>query len=475
MFDSRWLSPTVSPREALLLLPYLPARTYLPGREQRWSAALKWWKIAIDRAPKASGVECVIVAGARVAMAAASGADLVLVDGRDRAGHLTRAGYNVRTYVARRAPAGAVVIGPLERGRARHNAPASGGVAARKMIMAGVRRATGRSYVTVARRGAVTPGAVRAALGSEYESVSLVAGGGGPRRRSAFVVVNPNDVRPHAVIKVGPVRWEARGRTEQRVLHRLGDAGLGEVVPRPLGEGRVGLICWSAESAAYGRPLSDVVAGSARPAQIRASLEKLAEWFGQLGNATRTARNWREAASGLPLRGEHQGLTGLRRVLSDVPGVLVHGDVGTGFNILVDRDLFHIIDWETSAEAELPLTDLLPLVCNALAAERGHRRASAAAEYVLRLCAGEEADSDWLLSVVRRYCRVVKVPLDQVGTLAALAWGYQASMRLVHEELVIEAGDVDPPWETSADAIARGWLMHRGLGLLWPALTEIRP
>ena len=34
------------------------------------------------------------------------------------------------------------------------------------------------------------------------------------------------------------------------------------------------------------------------------------------------------------------------------------------------------------------------------------------------------------------------MPLDQAGALGALAWGYQASMRLVHQELMVNAGDI---------------------------------
>jgi hypothetical protein len=157
--------------------------------------------------------------------------------------------------------------------------------------------------------------------------------------------------------------------------------------------------------------------------------------------------------------------------LSDVPGVLVHGDVGTGLNVLADGVSFEIIDWETSVESELPLTDVLPLLCNALATRHGHRGAAEASRYILRLCAGDELDSRWLFGVVRSYCSQVRVPLGQAGALAALAWGYQASMRLVHEDLVRQTGSGISSWVTSADDVARQWCTHPGLGLSWTALT----
>ena len=72
---------------------------------------------------------------------------------------------------------------------------------------------------------------------------------------------------------------------------------------------------------------------------------------------------------------------------------------------------------------------------------------------------------------MRSYCRQVGVPLDQAGALAALAWGYQASMRLVHQELVMRAGDEVVDWLSPADAIARGWASSPDLGTSWSALT----
>jgi hypothetical protein len=157
-----------------------------------------------------------------------------------------------------------------------------------------------------------------------------------------------------------------------------------------------------------------------------------------------------------------------------VPGVLVHGDVGTGVNVLLDGCRVSVIDWETATEGELPLTDVLPLICIALAALNGYKEAPDAAEYVLRLCAGREADSAWLHRLLYSYCYQAAVPLDQAGALGALAWGYQASMRLVHDELVVQAGGVPIGWKSPADDIARNWLSYPDLGTTWAALSGRR-
>ena len=148
------------------------------------------------------------------------------------------------------------------------------------------------------------------------------------------------------------------------MLRRLHTTGVETHAPRPLGSGLLGPFAWSAETAASGRPLAEVVASTRHSTNIQSVLEDLASWFTELGAATRTVRTW-SGEDGLALRGEHRGLSAVRAALSDVPGVLVHGDVGTGLNVLVDRRSFNVIDWETAAVAELPLTDLLPLVSGA--------------------------------------------------------------------------------------------------------------
>jgi hypothetical protein len=474
MFASRWRNPCIPAYEALLLLPRLPDCAIIWRGRSRWSAALE--SLGIAEHVKHSSSEatgCLTIAP--TGKAAASGVDLILIDGRDRARRLERAGYNVRTYVARRDLAGVVSIESLKsRGPLRDAGYESARQRPRKLLVRGMRRLTGRHYVTVAHRGSLTPAAVSAVAGS-MESARLLAAGGGERRRSTFLVAAERNGAPHTAIKIGPLVWRARGIKEQLVLHRLQEIGLANEVPKPLGEGAFDRMCWSAETAVRGRPLSDLVCRPTPRGEIRAALERLAGWFTQLAVTTRNARDWATPASALPLRGEHSRLGALRAALgTSVSGVLVHGDVGTGVNVLLDGCRFSIIDWETATEGELPLTDVLPLICNALAAVNGYKEARDVADYVLRLCAGREADSEWVLSLLSSYCFQTGVPLDQAGTLAVLAWGYQASMRLVHDELVVQAGGVPVGWKSPADDIARDWLSYPDLGTTWAALSGHR-
>lgn len=483
--------------EAIVLLPELPSSADVRGRprfEEKWARALSSWGVTSGGPATAGANGLLVVARARDAVA--SGAEVVLVDGRDRARRLTRAGYQVRTYVARRSGQGSVMLTPVQRvrlGRAvrsrackrergdvfcvrpgrRTTLLARHARTPRQVLIAGVRAATGRHYLTVAHRDVATPALVRSAVEAGAGGHVTLIAGGGLRRRSTLLVSPENDARPHIAVKVAPASWADRGLKEQDVLRRLHTTGVETHAPRPLGSGLLGPFAWSAETAASGRPLAEVVASTRHSTNIQSVLEDLASWFTELGAATRTVRTW-SGEDGLALRGEHRGLSAVRAALSDVPGVLVHGDVGTGLNVLVDRRSFNVIDWETAAVAELPLTDLLPLACQALALSTGHRSPEDAGHYILELCAGKTPESRWLLSVVDRYCRELQIPPEQVGALASLAWGYQASMRLVHDELIVQEGGVAVPWTTAADSVARNWITYEGLGLSWPALTEGR-
>lgn len=457
--------------EALLLLPVVPRAACVRRRWLHWSAALQSFGIVAYPRGRSAGSGCdLIIASARAALR--SEVNQVLVEGRDSGRRLRRAGFRVVTYVARRGEGGAVQLtpgSPVRPGPVLRRLLVKGGP--RRLLVAGVRRLLGISYLTVGYRGDVTPAVVAAAVGSGA-SASLLSGGGGERRRSTLLVADSRSAPPHTVVKVSALVGRARGLREQQVLLRIqGLKDLAPAAPRPLGEGILGGISWSAESAVAGLPLPSALWRPRDPGPIVSTLENVAAWFTRLGTVTQTARRWSDGASALPLRGEHRRLEVLRNTLQGVPGVLVHGDVGTGGNVLLNGGAFSIIDWETAAEGELPLTDLLPLLCNALAGLRGHRGAAAAERFVLSLCAGKETDSAWLLSLVRTYCGELGLPLSQAGRLGALAWGYQASMRLVHQELVAEAGVMPTDWESSADGIASGWLLDPDLGTSWPALT----
>jgi hypothetical protein len=295
------------------------------------------------------------------------------------------------------------------------------------------------------------PAAITAMGGLELERARLAAD---PRRRAALFTRD-------AVVKVPRDPGQSdRGEAEQATLRSLLDAGV-DAVPRPLGAGMVGALAWSAESIVPGEPLTAV----ADPDRGRRLLEQVARWLTEL--AVRTAST--QAFEPLPLRGEHA--VARAGVPGGVPSVLVHGDLASALNVLVDGDHHAVIDWETARRNGPPLVDLLPLLCLGMARLRGARGAEGEAAVVLDLCRGADRDSAWLFDLVRSYAAETGVHVSALGSLALLAWSYQASMRLVHEELVRAAGGTPVAWVSAAEHVARAWSADPVLGAGWAALA----
>jgi hypothetical protein len=462
--DRRELRARLPPVAALLLLPVAPTAGRVLGAGPAWEESLLWWGLEDGDVRGPGGL---VVAGSAPA-AAASGAETVLLTGGDRSGALRRAGYAVRTWTVHPAPAGAAVAAVGD--GLRRPGPRRGVARGRALAVDLARGVGGRERLHVASRVGGPPALAALAGGDKAQ---VLAGGGGPRRRPVILVAGAASRSPSRVVKAGRAGDEVRAAHEQAVLERLHGAGLGRPLPRPLGTGRCGPFVWSAESAVAGAPLADLLGRPPRRRKVLALLEDVAAWLTRVAVATATARSWAEGCDDeLPLVGEHARLAADRARLSGVPAVLVHGDLGSAFNLLVDGRSWTVVDWETARPAGPPLTDLLPLVCGALASLQAPSSAAAQARYVLRLCAGREEDSAWLHRVVDEHLRAVRVPADQAGTLAALAFGHQASTRLRHELLVRAAGDVPPAWRSPWDDVVRGWQSEPGLGADWSALRR---
>lgn len=455
------------PRTAgFLLLPVLPAVVQvLDDAGGQWSDAADWW--GLPRGP-VEGPGGVALAGSAEA-GAASGAHSVLLHGPDPRGLLAAAGYRTRTWRGVAADAGALAL--VAEDGPRLHPPRPGGLAGLKRAgLHAVRQLAGPARLTVASRTAGPPALCAA---QQATAACVVTGGGGPRRRQVMLVGDSG--RATRVVKAARPADADRAAREQEVLTVLHQRGSGAAVPAPLGHGLSGPFAWSAESALPGRPLADLLGERGARPRVRQVLDEVAAWLGTLAASHRTARSWGvEPAPGAVLLGEHAALAPAFGRLDGVPGVPVHGDLGAAFNLLVDDDgSWGVLDWETAQLDGLPLLDLLPLLCGALASLEGRDTADRA-EHVLRLCSGQAADSDWLLTRVSRYVRDAGIPGDAAGALAALAFGHQASMRLAHTRLVQDAGEDAPQWRSLWDDVARGWGASPLLGWDWPALREHR-
>jgi hypothetical protein len=176
---------------------------------------------------------------------------------------------------------------------------------------------------------------------------------------------------------------------------------------------------------------------------------------------TRGARG--HAEPGL-LRGAHREAASLLPAGGAVPGVLVHGDLGAGHNVVVAAGRVGVLDWETAREGGLPLADLLPLLGTCLAAVQRARTPEQVAATVLDCCRGRTADGPWLLARVREHLAALGVPVAHAGALGALAFAGSASVVLRHHELAEAAGQPVQPWTDPATLVAAAWAADPALG-----------
>lgn len=426
---------------AVALLPRVPA-TYV-GEGPLLADLERFGSRAATRSPDvAIGAEAAVATGAATAIDIGGGAR-----------RLRAAGYAVERYRVRRVAHGSVAL--VRRGSARS-------LPRRRLRSLVADAIDGRLWgsVVVAGRLGATPAAVVAAGGQRCDLALL---SDDPRRRTALFGGS-------VVAKVGRAPGEdVRGRNEQAVLRLLHEAGLGARVPTPLGCGDLDGLPWSAETVAPGSPLEQQL-DAMGPGRAAGLLADVAAWLGDLAAATRSEGRWEHGVPDdvLPLRGPAaDAARALAPCLEGVPAVVVHGDLASGANVLVAGSAFALIDWETARPAGLPLVDLLPLLCLATARAHGCRGAEAEAAFALDLCRGRLPESGWLFELVDAYAAAVVLPSSSVGALAWLAWGYQASMRSVHEELLLAAGGTPVAWTSAAEIVAAAWGVDASLGAAW--------
>lgn len=451
-------APAVPLREALLLLPSLPTEATVLAPLDPWRQALESWGVEA-RTP--GGGAPTLAVGDDGGALAATGCELALLVGHRGRDRLVSAGYQVQRWRTTPTQHGAPALVPVGDDRLLRRLRTGGARRRPRQVAADVARAVQRpAELVVASRRTGLPLALQD-LPQGAPRFALLAGEASARRRPVFLLAG-SDARWERVVKVnhGPDA-ASRAAAEQAVLHRL--AALGAPgVPSPLGSGAAGSLLWSAETAVAGAPLLDVL----RSLPADAGRQVLAAAATHVGDLEQRTRGPLATDAGLRLRGPHVALA--RLVPAGTPGVLVHGDLPG--NVLIDETRISVLDWETARSGGLPLHDLVPLLCLGLAAVRRVPQQEVP-DFLLPVLRGQAPDSPWLLDQMRRALRRLGVPLSAGGALVALALGSWASVRLLHDELVLSAGGIPTAWTSPAERLISGWLRHPELGTAWPAIS----
>ena len=301
----------------------------------------------------------------------------------------------------------------------------------------------------------------------------LQLGKGDDLQRAVFHVLAPGG-RPGRVVKISRVpRADDSFIRDELGLRMAAASGLVETghAPEHLGRFTAGGLPASAETAASGRPLHELLA-AARPARRVTLVDGVAGWLVQMAAAT--------ATSPKTLAGELDRLESLadgawkglpiprdwRSRLRGVPGVLQHNDLGT-WNVVSDGRDFQVVDWESARRPGLPLWDLLYFLADALVRLEGPADRPTLHGRALDLFRGDGLGSPALFSWLRKAVSSLDIPNDAVGTIAMLGWLHHAMSPADRAGRLGVATAGMPPLDLTRAGLAGAWLTDPLLGAGW--------
>jgi len=419
--------------------------------------------------------------------AVATGADMVIVEGRGGIRALADAGYVVRQYLLAPSTRDLRLVIPVEH-------PRAGSYAFLHGLGAGSRRKRLRNAVaaflirrrvlppvidtiTVGLRDGAPPlllaGAARFGVPSDTEWFIAVGSGDKTIGRSAFFAFAPLSPTPSWVVKFLRLPGhQAPFERDERGLRIAEQEPLASAhAPRLLGRFELGGIQASVETAAVGEELTRYLASN-RQARLRLRrIEEVADWIVELSRATLAPPHAlapeleRLARVVVPYWGDLNAPARLIETLPPVRPVLVHNDLGC-WNVLVTRKSFTILDWEAAVAHGLPLWDLAQFLTDALATfdSIGER---AREDYVVRLFRGELPHSRLLFAWIRRGVEAADVPTAAVGPIVTLGWLHRPAAQLEHALFVPGRAPREPRPPSRTERFARRWLAEPGLGEGW--------
>ena len=448
---------------------------------------------ALEAALAAAGVELVPAGAGPADVLFAAGdpaggdAGCVVLSGRRAAARLERHGYVAHAYVplpSRDVPA---LVLPL-------SAPAAALYALDHWTFpeGAVRRARAAAARLVVRWGAAPPLRPPFAVGLRREAAPFLiaaaaevgvppgvdfflrSGQGDTLSRSVFFLFRSGDAAPAWALKFARVRgYRAPFDADEAGLRLAAEAGAadGGRAPHLLGRFEVDGFAAAVETAAVGRPLSEVLRGAASEREKLDLVDSIAGWILELEGRTRSP------AAGLA--GELERLAALAAArdsplppelvarVGPVPGTVQHNDLGS-WNVIVAGRSFTVVDWEGASRPGLPLWDLWYFLADIAAALDGVAFADRNA-HLVSLFRGDGRLSQRLFDWTRRGAESLGIPAASVGPLTALCWLHHSASHGKRAELLAAHGpSVDEPRRFERPFPA-GWLSDPRLGLDWPA------
>jgi hypothetical protein len=467
--DARFVSPSLI-RSAVVL-----------GDLAGWREGLELARVAVGgQTPP----DLAVAPAELVDEAVATGAEMVAIEGRGGRA-LARAGYSVTRYLPRPRIENPTLLVALDhpdaaRYAALHASGSRRGWRGARNAVAGAllrRRLLGlaRAVLTVGLRRPAPPLVIAAAadLGVPRDAQWFMSLGRGDQlSRNVLQLFEPGSDAPSWVLKF--VRMPGYSDPFERDERGLGLAASASVAaahaPRLIGRFEADGLDASLETAAHGELLLRLLTSDRPRAERLRRVEEIASWIVELGARTRSAPAALEPERMRLLRDvvpywTGYGATGdLVESLPAILPVLQHNDLGA-WNILVDRNSFTAVDWESARADGLPLWDLVYFLTDALATIDA--REGGWDDFFTRLYLGELPSSRILFGWIRRAVEAASVPVEAVGQVVTLGWLHHGLSHRHREAALERAKAIGYPSPPRLERVARLWLETEGLGPTW--------
>ena len=447
-----------------------PKAVRLLGRAAiaRAAAEAMGWRV-VDHAADL----CISDAGSWRAALADRPASLVLT-GRAPVHELRRQGYAVRRALAWPHAGNPLAVATLDRGPLRQlfgldpaswdrrAAASAAGIAARSGLLPAA------SCLTIADLlGGRSPWPFQAAAPAPDPTGWLVVRGrGDDLQRLVLLGYDTGERLPRLAVKLGRVPGQTGAfDRDQEGLALVAAAGPGVAAHAPTLLGRVviGGFPASVESAAPGRRLCDVLGGhQSRTARLRL-VDAVASWTLDVGRATLGRLDHATAAELRSLAGR-AGRPDLP--VDRLPGVVVHGDLGT-WNIVAHSRGFTVVDWESARRPGLALADLAYFLADALTIISGRRAVRDQTAAMLRLFRGEAELSPVLFSWIRRAAADAGVGAADVAPIMTLTWLQHATSPRRRQHALTASWSAPPADIAPHARLATAWLADTTLSWGW--------
>jgi hypothetical protein len=234
--------------------------------------------------------------------------------------------------------------------------------------------------------------------------------------------------------------------------------------------------------APFGRDAAALAHVGALPADLRARAPRIVERTSVDGRPVVVET----AAVGEPLHiGLHAGearwavdavadwITAVGLATSNEGGVFSHNDLGC-WNVIVDRDAFTVVDWESAGPAGPPLWDLLYFLTDALSEATRPVDGAAKDAAVLALVRGQLHESATLFARLAAAAAGAGVETAAVGAVASACWehhGRSAAVRAVRGR-AHGVGAAVARGPGPLERLAAIWRHDPQLGSEWPAFAN---